>query len=101
MTIALISHPDCLLHDAGEGHPERPDRVKVIQDAFKQYHFKKPAKFYEAPLATRDQLLSVHDKDYVDWIISIAPKEGWIAIDADTILNPYSLQAAMRAAGAG
>ncbi len=99
MTIAIISHPDCVLHEAGEHHPERPERVKVIQQALKHYSFKKPVKFYKAPLATHEQLISVHDKSYVDWIISIAPKKGYIAIDADTIMTPHTLQAALRAAG--
>ena len=99
MTIAIISHPHCLLHDLGEGHPEQPARVQVIQDAIKQYPFKEPVKFYEAPLATREQLLRAHANAYVDWLISIAPKEGYIAIDADTIMNPHTLEAALRAAG--
>lgn len=100
MTLAIISHPDCELHYAGEQHPERPDRVKVIQAALENHPFKTPVQFYLAPLATHEQLLSVHDKEYVDWIISIAPKEGMIGIDADTWMNPHSLQAALRAAGA-
>jgi len=99
MTIALISHPDCILHDVGEHHPERPERVQVIQEALKRFPFKTNTKFYQAPLATYAQLISVHDKDYVDWIRSIAPKEGYIGIDEDTMMNPHTLQAALRAAG--
>jgi acetoin utilization deacetylase AcuC-like enzyme len=99
MTLAIISHPDCVLHDAGERHPERPERVKVIQDALERYTFKTPVEFLPAPLATRDQLIRVHDKRYVDWIISIAPTAELIGIDADTWMNPYTLQAALRAAG--
>lgn len=101
MSIAIISHPDCELHDPGKGHPEQPDRIKVIQKALLAYPFKPKAQFYEAPFATREQLLSAHSKDYVDWIFSIAPKgEEIIAIDADTVMNQYSLSAALRAAGA-
>lgn len=101
MTIAIISHPDCIRHAAGEdGHPERPDRVKVIQAAFEHYPFKTTRRFYEAPLADREQLMSVHDQAYVNWIFSIAPKEDVIYIDEDTYMNPYTLQAALRAAGA-
>lgn len=99
MTIALISHPDSILHDVGEHHPERPERALVIQDALKRYSFKTPVEFYQAPLATRDQLITAHDPDYVDWLISIAPKEGYIAIDPDTVMNPHTLQAVLRAAG--
>lgn len=99
MSLALISHPECELHYAGEAHPERPQRVKTIQEAFKHFPFKAPVEAYEAPLADREQLISVHDQSYVDWIISIAPKEDMIGIDADTYMNPYTLNAALRAAG--
>ncbi len=100
VALALITHPDCLLHDAGSAHPERPERVKVIQAALASYPFPHPVHFYQAPLATKEQLLMVHDQDYIDWIFSIAPKDGIIGIDADTWMNPYTLQAALRAAGA-
>lgn len=99
MTIALISHPDCALHVVGAQHPERPERVKVIQAAFKHYPFSAPVTFYEAPVASREQLISIHDKNYVDWIISIAPEKDFIEIDADTWMNPHTLNAALCAAG--
>lgn len=100
MSIALLSHPVCAQHDAGEGHPERPERFKVIQDALKHYPFRSPTTFYEAPLASREQLIRAHDEAYVDWIFSIAPEEGMVGIDPDTCMNPYTLTAALHAAGA-
>jgi acetoin utilization deacetylase AcuC-like enzyme len=100
MTLVIISHPDCALHDAGKEHPERPDRVRVIETALKKFSFVTPIKFLQAPLASREQLLEVHDESYVNWIYSIAPKKGSIGIDDDTRMNPYTLHAALRAAGA-
>lgn len=100
MSIALISHPLCAQHDAGESHPERPERLLVIQEALKKYPFRSPVKFYESPAATREQLITAHDETYVDWIFSIAPKDDVIGIDADTWMNPYTLPAALHAAGA-
>lgn len=99
MTLAIISHPDCVLHDAGKGHPERPERVQVIQQALQDYPFKKPVQFYEAPEAAREDLLRAHDKEYIDWIFASAPKRTHISIDEDTVMNPYTLDAALRAAG--
>src|ERR1700694_2401273 len=32
VTIAFITHPDCWLHEMGEGHPERPERLSAIED---------------------------------------------------------------------
>ncbi|VVC76526.1 Histone deacetylase-like amidohydrolase [Aquicella siphonis] len=100
MTIALVSHPDCILHEAGEQHPEQPARVQVIQGALEHYPFSVPVRFYEAPRATPEQLMIAHGQNYVNWILSIAPKSGFIQIDADTWMNPYTLNAALRAAGA-
>src|SRR3990167_11144178 len=98
--ISIISHPDCALHQAGPQHPEQPNRIKVIQTACKNYAFQSPVEFLEAPLATREQLIHAHDPDYVDWLISQAPQEGLVMIDADTWMNPYTMSAAKRAAGA-
>ena len=36
MTTLLISHPACLMHDMGEGHPEQPDRLRVINRAMER-----------------------------------------------------------------
>ena len=34
VTTLLITHPACLAHEMGEGHPERPDRLRAIECAF-------------------------------------------------------------------
>ena len=99
MTLAIISHPDCLLHQGGEDHPEGPDRVAVVQEALTRYPFTPPAIFYEAPLVKKESLILVHDEFYVTYLESIAPQEGVVGIDADTWMNPHTLQAAYRAVG--
>jgi acetoin utilization deacetylase AcuC-like enzyme len=43
----------------------------------------------------------VHKAPYVDLIFESAPREGYVQLDPDTAMNPYSLGAALRAAGAG
>lgn len=100
MTIAIISHPDCLLHDMGFDHPEQPRRLRAIETEFVREGLDPYLKHYQAPLATREQVLRVHDENYVDQIFNLAPKEGVISLDPDTWMNPYTLSAALRAAGA-
>ncbi len=100
MSIALISDPSCELHDAGYEHPESPERVKVIQQALKDFPFTTHKEFYTAPLATIEDVKRAHDHRFVDWLISIAPKTGVIMVDADTRMNSHTLSAAMHAAGA-
>lgn len=99
MSIAIISHDDCVLHQAGEIHPESPRRVEVIRDAISRFHFKHPVMEVEAPLVRREHLLRVHPKHYIDWLDSIAPTEGLVGIDEDTFMNKDTLRAAFLAAG--
>jgi acetoin utilization deacetylase AcuC-like enzyme len=99
MSIALISHTDCLLHDNGKYHPEQPARLQAISDELIRTHLNDILKYYSAPTATYEQLLRAHDKTYIDLIFSRSPQHGLISLDPDTWMNPFTLQAALRAAG--
>ena len=100
MSIAFISHPDCMLHVMEAGHPESPERLKVVEDQMLSSGLDVALQRYEAPLATREQLCRVHDSEYIEQIFSRAPQEGIVRLDQDTTMNPHSLVAALRAAGA-
>ena len=100
--LAYITHSDCLLHDTGPMHPERAARLHAINDAVIASGLEAALQHFDAPLATRAQLEAVHDAAYVQGIFDAAPEKGWVQLDAgDTIMSPGSLQAALRAAGAG
>ncbi len=100
MTISIISHPDCALHEMGAHHPESPARLSAIEDQLLASGLDIVLQHHEAPLATREQLCRVHDADYVEQIFLKSPKEGQTWLDPDTAINPFSLSAALRAAGA-
>ena len=100
MTTAFITHPDCLKHEMGPHHPECPARLQAVYDAFEDSGLLPQLRLVEAPLATREQLAAAHAADYVDAIFEAAPQHYYIALDPDTSMNPYSLIAAQRAAGA-
>lgn len=99
MTTLLVTHPACLEHDTGPGHPECIERLQVILKALED-----PAFQYlhreEAPRASIEQLARVHDRNYIKWTLSAVPAEGYHALDGDTIISPGSGEAALRAAGA-
>jgi acetoin utilization deacetylase AcuC-like enzyme len=84
----------------GEHHPESPHRMGAITDRLIASGLLSHLEQHEAPLATREQLRRVHSAAYVDHIFSVAPKEGRLHLDPDTVMNPGSLPAALRAAGA-
>ncbi|MEJ2360082.1 MAG: histone deacetylase family protein [Gammaproteobacteria bacterium] len=101
MPVAFISHPDCLLHDMGQWHPESPARLHAISDQLIASGLDLSLRHYEAPLASREQLCLAHSATYVDEVFATAPQHGMRMLDMDTSMNPHSLRAARRAAGAG
>ncbi|HXF18591.1 MAG TPA: histone deacetylase family protein [Burkholderiales bacterium] len=100
MATAFIKHPDCSLHDMGAGHPESPDRLAAIEDHLISTGLMEHLVCTVAPEVTREQLLRVHDQNYVESIEAVAPQKGFVHLDPDTAMNPYSLSAAKYAAGA-
>lgn len=100
MSLVVISHPDCLKHQIDRTHPEKPLRVKKIDETLRQAPFKDKLSFVYAPLATKRQLCQVHDPEHVDYLFDNAPEAGTFEITADTKMNPHTLRAARLAAGA-
>jgi acetoin utilization deacetylase AcuC-like enzyme len=100
MATAFVTHPDCLRHDMGAYHPERPERLSAIEDQLIASGVGQHLVRYEAPLASDEELARVHPIEYVRAIRDAAPAEGTVHLDPDTAMNPHSLRAALRAAGA-
>jgi acetoin utilization deacetylase AcuC-like enzyme len=96
----LITHPDCLKHDMGRNHPERPERLGAIEDQLLASGVGQHLTRFEAPLATDEQLARVHPIEYVRAIRDAAPQAGTVHLDPDTAMNPFTLNAALRGAGA-
>jgi acetoin utilization deacetylase AcuC-like enzyme len=102
MSTLLISHPACLNHLTPPGHPERPDRLRVVEEALLDERFQLLAR-EQAPMAEADIVALVHPMDYLEAIREAGPSEdeGMIRLDADTSMSPGSLEAALRAVGGG
>jgi acetoin utilization deacetylase AcuC-like enzyme len=100
MPTAFVTHPDCLKHEMGAYHPERPERLAAIEDQLIASGVGQYLVRYEAPLASDEELARVHPIEYVRAIRDAAPEEGTVHLDPDTAMNPHSLRAALRAAGA-
>src|SRR5215813_5911619 len=99
MTTLLLSHPACLQHDTGYGHPERADRLRAINDALAAPAFK-ALKREEAPRADLAAIERLHPKAYVEMVHASIPARDHKMLDADTIVSPGSWEAALRATGA-
>jgi acetoin utilization deacetylase AcuC-like enzyme len=98
MTTLLITHPACLNHLNPPGHPERPDRLRAIEQALEQERFMTLAR-EQAPVADLASVALAHPMDYVEAIRDAAPDQGMVSLDGDTSMSPGSLEAALRAAG--
>ena len=101
MTTAFITHRDCWLHDMGAHHPECPERLSAISDRLIAAGLDLYLSFYDAPLATLEQIGRVHPLEYVLGMAESAPQSGIVHLDPDTAMSAGTWQAALRSAGAG
>ena len=99
MPTLLVSHPDCIAHDPGRGHPEAPGRLSAIMDIFREVEFATVMR-QEAPLGSEADIARVHEPGFAAAVLAAVPASGHAALDADTILSSGSGKAALRAVGA-
>jgi acetoin utilization deacetylase AcuC-like enzyme len=98
MSTLLITHPDCLEHRVPSGHPERPERLRAIENALEIEKFQSLARA-QAPKAPLDVIALCHPMDYIEDVSAAIPTQGIVHLDADTSLSPGTFDAALRAAG--
>jgi len=98
MTTLLVTHPACLDHLTPLGHPERPERLRAIENALEIEKFQSLARV-EAPRAPLDVIALCHPRDYITQISEAIPTHGIVHLDADTSMSPGTFEAALRAAG--
>ena len=84
-------------HDTGPGHPERVDRVKVVNEELKK--LEKKIRWFEPKLFDHTIIQKVHKKNYLEKISISFPKNGIQFLDGDTIVSPGSKEAALDAVG--
>ncbi len=106
-TVELFGSGASLEHDPGPEHPERPDRYRALEAALSP---RIDARWAEPDPAPRKALARVHAGDYLDAVFATDRKLAELAttaaggiprarLDADTVMSPGSLEAALRAAG--
>jgi acetoin utilization deacetylase AcuC-like enzyme len=98
VTVAVVWHPGCGLHEPGAGHPERPERIAAVLAALRAPPLDALVAWCEATLAPRAALERVHAPAYLDQLERLAAGGGG-ALDPDTVMGPRSWEAALAAAG--
>lgn len=87
-------------HQPGGGHPEAPQRLHSIQAYLKKQGFFNRMDEVGCLPATREQLLSVHSAEYIDFVLTFRGKKEAVLDSGDTRLSAESVDAALLAAGA-
>jgi len=100
MATLLVSQRNFESHVTPAGHPERPDRIRAIEEALRPELF--PALWRrDAPVGDLSLVDLVHAPGYIQRLAQIRPAEGMAQIDEDTFISSGSLDAAATALGAG
>ncbi len=99
MTTLLFTHPSSLRHVTPEGHPERIDRIKAVNQILGHAHFRDLLR-REAPLGRDEDILRAHAYEHLERVRAMSPTEGFEYLDPDTVMSSGSLEAALRAVGA-
>ena len=100
MPTLLISQRNFESHVTPTGHPERPDRLRAVEEALSTDRFARLLR-RDAPSADLTLAELVHDADYLSILTRARPAEGIGQIDEDTFISSRSLDAAATALGGG
>jgi acetoin utilization deacetylase AcuC-like enzyme len=98
MTTLLLTHPAFLNHVTPEGHPERADRLRAVNQVLGEDRFKALVR-NEAPEGSLDSVMLCHNEHYVTELRHVAPTSGMVYIDGDTSMSPGTWEAVMRGVG--
>jgi acetoin utilization deacetylase AcuC-like enzyme len=98
MTTLLLTHRASLDHLTPPGHPERPDRIRAVDQVLGESRFEKLVR-EDAPEGTLDLVRLCHDEHYVEELRRVAPDKGLIYLDGDTSMSPGTWEAVMRGVG--
>ncbi|MCA3573678.1 MAG: histone deacetylase family protein [Aestuariivirga sp.] len=99
MTTFLYTHASSLRHVTPEGHPERIDRIRAVNQILASAHFRDLVR-REAPLGRDEDILRAHAYEHLERVRAMSPTEGFEYLDPDTAMSPGTLEAALRAVGA-
>ena len=96
----FYTHEDCLRHEMQPGHPERPDRLRAVNESLAAGGLMDSFERRVAQPIAGAGLAAVHAPAYLAELNAITPASGLVRLDPDTAMNPSTLRAAALAAGA-
>jgi acetoin utilization deacetylase AcuC-like enzyme len=97
--LLLILPPEgAAAHDPGPGAYDRPERFTAVRRALARPEFATAARV-DAPKASLEALLVVHDQAFIKRLEASSPREGFARLSPDVVMSAGTLDAALHAAG--
>src|SRR3979490_2341398 len=98
MTTFLLSHRASLDHLTPPGHPERPDRIRAVEEPLGESRVHAPGR-EEATEGSLDLRRVCHNEHYINELQHLAPKAGKMTAPHHTAKRPGTWEAVMRGVG--
>jgi len=98
---AAVFSPIYYEHDTGKGHPESPQRLRVITKELRTGELSKRRNwcFVSPEKANIESIATVHTPEYIKLIEAVCRYGGGLLDLQDTIVSPQSFNTALYAAG--
>lgn len=100
MSVLFYTHPTYVEHEAGSGHPERPERLAAVRRGIDAAGLTDAIEVVLPRAAARSDIELVHDPSVIA-AVEQAVATGRGRLDPDTGVSAQSLDAAYLAVGAG
>ena len=98
MTTLLVSQPNFADHQTPQGHPERADRIRAVEDALSRPRFDRLVR-RDAPSGDLTLAELVHDDRYLALLRDARPAEGIRQLETDTYIAGGSMDVASTGLG--
>jgi len=98
MTTHFLTHSACLDHDTPEGHPERADRLRAVNQVLGGERFGGLVRA-ESPRGALEDIALCHTDHYIVELRHMSPTTGIVYVDGDTSMSPGTFEAALRGVG--
>ena len=98
--VGFLYHPDYLNHDTGDGHPERPDRLRYLMRHLLQSHVWHDLHHLHPVRADEKWIAVVHPESYIEKIQQRCSAGETVLDTGDTHVCKESYNVALLAAGA-
>ena len=99
MSVGLVLDPVFEAHDTGEGHPERPARLRAVREGLDTAGLLPRCRLFPPVPATDAEITAVHDPAYLRHVESTVARGARLLDSGDTAVSARSAEIARLAAG--